>query len=651
MNDANGNHSITTNQSDINRQSESPARTIDSHDSTTGSMDTIVDRTTHQSSGNIAVAMGGVSSGNGGVVSNISNSSIPMNSHEEMMQTTIEQSTNTTNMQQQNHNSLTNSEIAMLQQQNTSGSDDELMLHQQQQQQGGNTNKQQLGNDNTNTKPMDAQSHIYSSPVYDEKPPQPLKLTAAALLNTVKTQGDDLKKPKLISHEEFKQQLQETIASRAATMDSRISKKQRFPPELIKDDRSSIKSSKSLKKKSSQKSSTACCSAFPVQIILGLLQLVLSISLVALGSLLIVREASLSTAGCGIWTGLIAAVTGSLGVVGLRKTQTSFLALSLVCIASSTLALAITGVGLSRDVNQSKEKFDLLNANSEISAASGLIFTLFLHFVVSVVSVYRCALQMCSRSKTAELQDIIIKTNANGLALDPEKMDQYVKAMSISGSEKENNEKLAALWMYAAQAANMGAQTKPKMGTNGRPMMLIPATGNITPNLMPPQSMLPPPPMHRPPMGAYRGMTLPYMRTASMPVIYGPLPPQHLAVSMPGSVSGTYRTQRSTKSVDARKKRKAAAQMLRSGKSEANRRQRRKSDADVIDGNPSFQYTGLDRAIADNFLARQEQTQVSSSHIDYSSSSGASDTYGRTAGMGPSRASSKTKIVCRDVVM
>lgn len=42
-------------------------------------------------------------------------------------------------------------------------------------------------------------------------------------------------------------------------------------------------------------------------------------------------------------------------------------------------------------------QFDLLNSNSEISAASGLIFTLFLHFVVSVVSVYRCALQMCSR--------------------------------------------------------------------------------------------------------------------------------------------------------------------------------------------------------------------------------------------------------------
>ncbi|XP_073833085.1 uncharacterized protein [Musca autumnalis] len=648
MNEVNGNHSIitTTNQSDINRQSESPARTIDSHDSTTGSMDTIVDRATHHSNsnnnsmGNIASAMGG--NVNASSMANNNNNNSSSNNHEEMMQTTIEQSTNTTNM----HNSLTNSEIAMLQQQTASGSDDELM--QNQQNNNSNNNKSSMTS-SSNNKPMDAQSHIYSSPVYDEKPPQPLKLTAATLVNTVK--DDSLKKPKLISHEEFKQQLQETIASRAATLDSRISKKQRFPPELIKDDRSSVKSSKSLKKKSKSsmkmKSSTACCSAFPVQIILGLLQLLLAISLVALGSLLIVREAALSTAGCGIWTGLIAAVTGSLGVVGLRKTQTSFLALSLVCIATSTLALAISGIGLSRDVNQSKEKFDLLNAKSEISAASGLIFTLFLHFVVSVVSVYRCALQMCSRSKTAELQDIIIKTNTNGLALDPEKVDQYVKAMSMAGSEKDNNDKLAALWMYAAQNGTMTA--KPKMAPNGRPVMLIPASGSLTPSMVPQpmmtSQMAPTMPVAA---AAYRGgMPMPIMRTASMPMIYGPPPPTLYPASMPpASMTGTYRTQRSTKSADARKKRRAAGQILRSGKSDANRRQRRKSDADVIDGsNPSFQYTGLDRAIADNFLARQEQ-QTHVGHVDYSSSSGASDTYGQTT-----RASSKTKIVCRDVVM
>uniref|UniRef100_A0A1A9UUT4 Uncharacterized protein n=1 Tax=Glossina austeni TaxID=7395 RepID=A0A1A9UUT4_GLOAU len=433
------------------RHSESPARTIDSHDSTTGSMDTIVDRTAHHHHHHQQQSH---------------YQHQQHHSQEEMMHTAIEQSTNTTNLQQ-HHNSLTNSEIAMLQQQNSSGSDDELQqqqqqqqqhqVRQQQQQQQQQQQKQQLEQqtnqamqqqENRNQqKPLDAQSHIYSSPVYDEKPQLPLKLTAATLVVMSKPIDDDLKKPKLISHEEFKKQLEETMASRAATLDSRISKKQRFPPELIKDDGSSIKSSKSLKKKSyTPQSSTACCSAFPVQIILGLLQLVLAISLVALGSLLIVREASLSTAGCGIWTGLIAAVTGSLGVVGLRKTQTSFLALSLVCIASSTLALAISGIGLCRDINRSKERVDLLNANSEISAASGLIFALFLHFVVSVISVYRCALQICSRGgawfehrsdeyhNTAELEELQLK----GTQVTDESLASTTMTLNYIGKRKES---------------------------------------------------------------------------------------------------------------------------------------------------------------------------------------------------------------------
>ncbi|KAI8033497.1 hypothetical protein M5D96_013729 [Drosophila gunungcola] len=301
------------------RHSASPARTIDSHDSTTGSMDTIVDRSLNR---------------------------------EELHQvvTTIEQSTNTTNTT--GSGSLTNSQIGMLQR---------------------DEQRKQHDDPDQDQARQDAQSHIYSSPVYDEKPP-------ALKVNATK--------------------------SPANTLDSRISRKQRCPPEFIKykegsEGGGSASSSLSSKDRRKRKASNECCSAFPLQIVLGTLQLLLAISLVALGSLLIVREAALSMAGCGIWTGLIAAVTGSLGVVSMRKTQTAFLALSLVCIASSTLALAISGVGLSRDLNrmaeQKGEQLDLINTNSEVSAACGLIFALFLHFVVSIVSVYRCALQICTK--------------------------------------------------------------------------------------------------------------------------------------------------------------------------------------------------------------------------------------------------------------
>lgn len=319
------------------RHSASPARTIDSHDSTTGSMDTIVDRSLNR---------------------------------EELLQVanTIEQSTNATS-----GGSLTNSQIAMLQRDTQHSQGEE---HQQEQEAA----RQHL----------DAQSHIYSSPVYDEKPMPALKLTAATLLANVLQDdaangnggggGDDAngQKPKLISHEQFKQQLEEAMATRGSpaggkqgagksvsnTIDSRISKKQRCPPEFIKykggsggsSDGAGDGSTLSAKVRRKRRASNECCSAFPLQIVLGTLQLVLAISLVALGSLLIVRDAALSMAGCGIWTGLIAAVTGSLGVVSMRKTQTAFLALSLVCIASSTLALAISGVGLSRDLNRMAEQ-------------------------------------------------------------------------------------------------------------------------------------------------------------------------------------------------------------------------------------------------------------------------------------------------------
>ncbi|XP_053948442.1 uncharacterized protein LOC128856984 [Anastrepha ludens] len=160
-------------------------------------------------------------------------------------------------------------------------------------------------------------------------------------------------------------------------------------------------------------------------------------------------------------------------------------------------------------------------------------------------------------------------------------------------------------------------------------------------NTPPPPVPSVPGPMVVPGMPYRPGMTYtlpPYMRPGS--VIYAPT----------GSVpSGTYRTHKSSKSAGPpHRRRRPGPPPIRTGKMNANRRQRRKSETDMID-NEAFQYTGLDRDIADNFLARQEQTNSQpGSHVDYSSSStAASETYGKQR----SRSSSKTKIVCRDVVM
>lgn len=90
---------------------------------------------------------------------------------------------------------------------------------------------------------------------------------------------------------------------------------------------------------------------FPVCIWLGTVQLLLSITLAAVGALVLARGAALSGAGAGFWAGGVCGIAGALGVINVRKAQTGFLAVSLICVATSTLALALTGIGLVRDLN------------------------------------------------------------------------------------------------------------------------------------------------------------------------------------------------------------------------------------------------------------------------------------------------------------
>ncbi|CAD7091186.1 unnamed protein product [Hermetia illucens] len=137
---------------------------------------------------------------------------------------------------------------------------------------------------------------------------------------------------------------------------------------------------------------------FPKHILFGIIQFALSIALVALGGLLLVRGATFATTGCGIWSGAIAAVAGALSVINMRSAQTGFLAVSLICVASGTLALALAGTGLVRDINRLEQEQSNHEAiKAAISANSGLIFALALHLVVSIASVYHSAIKICSR--------------------------------------------------------------------------------------------------------------------------------------------------------------------------------------------------------------------------------------------------------------
>jgi len=84
---------------------------------------------------------------------------------------------------------------------------------------------------------------------------------------------------------------------------------------------------------------------------LGIIQLVLSVLLSAFGGLCIARNCSLSMLGSGVWSGVFAGIAGALGLMNIQVLLNGFLACSLVSVATSTLALALTGIGLVRDYN------------------------------------------------------------------------------------------------------------------------------------------------------------------------------------------------------------------------------------------------------------------------------------------------------------
>ncbi|CRK91237.1 CLUMA_CG004919, isoform A [Clunio marinus] len=127
---------------------------------------------------------------------------------------------------------------------------------------------------------------------------------------------------------------------------------------------------------------------------LGIFQLILSILLSAFGGLLLARNASLSSFGSGIWSGIFSGIAGSLGIMNLKPLLNGFLACSLISVATGTLALALTGIGLVRDYNIYQQDPEIFGA---ITAALALTFLLVLHLFTSLFSVYYSALTLCSK--------------------------------------------------------------------------------------------------------------------------------------------------------------------------------------------------------------------------------------------------------------
>ncbi|XP_058443657.1 uncharacterized protein LOC131425630 [Malaya genurostris] len=330
----------------------------------------------------------------------------------------------------------------------------------------------------------------------------------------------------------------------------------------------------------------------PSTVVLGVMQLLFAVALAALGGLVLARNASLSLAGTGLWCGAIAGIAGSLGLMNVKMAKTGFLAVNLICVASSTLGLALTGIGAVRDANMAQQDESIWYA---VTAGSGLLVTLALHFLVSVFSVYYSALKLCSRPshKTQMMENMINSSSPGSQAfLSQQKVEDYINSLHVDPSIKDM---MFQTMMNRGYGSVYGEKHRTDTFSNGtgagsRPVMLVPAcAGNGLPQMMPMYSTPPPPAMYPPnmiPPGAHQ---------------YPPMYPE--SALMEAHMARVNR------------KRSIRANSEQGLTLPGEYRHHRHRGDDLSQQEKTFTYTGLDRDIADSYLAKEEEKMNSSSIV------------------------------------
>ncbi|CAH2236500.1 jg21260 [Pararge aegeria aegeria] len=146
-------------------------------------------------------------------------------------------------------------------------------------------------------------------------------------------------------------------------------------------------------------------------VLLGLAQVALGAGLVGAGALAVVKGASLSRVGAGLWAGCIAVVTGVVGVLagindcyGLNNSSgsgslTAFLALSLLCLACGNSAAVLAATGLHRDSLRPRAPLssfeDEMEAWTPVLTNIALLIIASVHCLVCIVSIYHLSKRVC----------------------------------------------------------------------------------------------------------------------------------------------------------------------------------------------------------------------------------------------------------------
>ncbi|XP_052899971.1 uncharacterized protein LOC128306481 [Anopheles moucheti] len=316
----------------------------------------------------------------------------------------------------------------------------------------------------------------------------------------------------------------------------------------------------------------------PSTVILGLIQLLLSVTLAALGGLVIARNASLAMAGTGLWCGAIAGIAGSLGLMNVKMAKTGFLAVNLICVASSTLGLALTGIGAVRDANLAQQDELIWGA---VTAGTGLLVALAVHFLISVFSVYYSALKLCSRpTQKLQMIDNVMHSNSQAF-MTQQKVEDYINSLHVEPGVKDIMYQTMLKRSYGSMYGEKHRGDNYSTGTSQRVMLVPAGAGNGLPPMMP---MYPP------------VQTSP----GNSPMMYPPnLMPPGVPQYQPYPESALMEAQ-----ISRANRKRSTMRMNNERNSAEMERPRRKSDSDL---EKTFTYTGLDRDIADSYLAKEEE--------------------------------------------
>ncbi|XP_062700694.1 uncharacterized protein LOC115266760 isoform X2 [Aedes albopictus] len=341
--------------------------------------------------------------------------------------------------------------------------------------------------------------------------------------------------------------------------------------------------------------------SLPSTVVLGVLQLLFSVTLAALGGLVLARNASLAMAGTGLWCGAISGIAGSLGLMNVKMAKTGFLAVNLICVASSTLGLALTGIGAVRDANLAQQDESVWVA---VTAGSGLLMALALHFLVSVFSVYYSALKLCSRpSQKSQLIENVINSSSPGSQafMSQQKVEDYINSLQVDPSIKDMMYQSMLKRGYGSVYGEKHRTDTFSNGTGGggsRPVMLVPAcAGNGISQMM--QMYPSPPPTAGDPRMMYPSNLMP------------PGVPQY-----PPMYPDTALLEAHIARVNRKRSMRSSSETEQASEDQEDQRGHRHRHHHHHNQEKTFTYTGLDRDIADSYLAKEEEKLNSSSIVN-----------------------------------